>query len=186
MEMGRPQHRERQGNVWVAYMQLATAPGHSFYDRLNAVLEAEGFDRSVEDLCAKAYAPQFGHPSLASGIETPMREGLRDWSASGRSARLTRRFSAGSIRGRRDGRKIARRSIRVPSAISSGGTRDGGRRTPRIRRDSPKATVLRPQSFGSYTRILRASIGPVHKRREGLICLVRQWRCFHGVKNVSP
>jgi transposase len=31
---------------------LATAPGHPFYERLNAVLDAEGFDRFVEDLCA--------------------------------------------------------------------------------------------------------------------------------------
>jgi len=47
---------------------LATAPGHPFYERLNAVLDAEGFDRVVEDLCAKFYAPQFGRPSLTPGI----------------------------------------------------------------------------------------------------------------------
>ena len=31
-----------------AYTELATAPGHPFYERLNAVLDAEGFDRVVE------------------------------------------------------------------------------------------------------------------------------------------
>jgi len=35
---------------------------------LNAVLDAEGFDRFVEDLCARFYAPQFGRPSLTPGI----------------------------------------------------------------------------------------------------------------------
>jgi len=52
----------------VAHTELATAPGHPFYERLNAVLNAEGFDRFVEDLCAKFYAPQFGRPSLTPGI----------------------------------------------------------------------------------------------------------------------
>ncbi len=52
----------------MAHTQLATAPGHPFYERLNAVLDAEGFDRFVEELCAKFYAPQFGRPSLTPGI----------------------------------------------------------------------------------------------------------------------
>jgi hypothetical protein len=68
MAMGRRQHRERQEDLWVAHTQLATAPGHPFYERLNAVLDAEGFDRFVEQLCAKFYAPQFGRPSLTPGI----------------------------------------------------------------------------------------------------------------------
>jgi transposase len=68
MAMGRRQHRERQEDLWVAHRELATAPGHPFYERLNAVLDAEGFDRFVEDLCAKFYAPQFGRPSLTPGI----------------------------------------------------------------------------------------------------------------------
>jgi transposase len=68
MAMGRRQQRERQEGLWVAHTELATAPGHPFYERLNAVLDAEGFDRFVEDLCAKFYAPQFGRPSLTPGI----------------------------------------------------------------------------------------------------------------------
>jgi transposase len=68
MAMGRRQHRERQEDLWVAHTELATAPGHPFYKRLNAVLDAEGFDRFVEDICAKFYAPQFGRPSLTPGI----------------------------------------------------------------------------------------------------------------------
>jgi transposase len=68
MAMGRRQHRERQEDLWVAHTQLAAAPGHPFYERLNAVLDAEGFDRFVEELCARFYAPQFGRPSLTPGI----------------------------------------------------------------------------------------------------------------------
>jgi len=66
--MGKRQHRERQEDLWVAHTQLAAAPGHPFYERLNAVLDAEAFDRFVEELCAKFYAPQFGRPSLTPGI----------------------------------------------------------------------------------------------------------------------
>ncbi len=68
MAMGRRQNRERQEGLWVAHTELASAPGHPFYERLNGVLEAEGFDAFVEDLCAKFYAPQFGRPSLTPGI----------------------------------------------------------------------------------------------------------------------
>jgi transposase len=68
MAMGKRQHRERQEDLWVAHTQLATAPGHPFYERLNAVLDAEDFDRFVESLCARFYAPQFGRPSLTPGI----------------------------------------------------------------------------------------------------------------------
>jgi transposase len=68
MAMGRRHHRERQEDLWVAHTELATAPGHPFYERLNAVLDAEGFDRFAEGLCAKFYVPQFGRPSLTPGI----------------------------------------------------------------------------------------------------------------------
>jgi transposase len=46
---------------------LPTSPGHPFYARLNALLEAHGFDRFVEDLCRAFYAPVMGRPSLAPG-----------------------------------------------------------------------------------------------------------------------
>ena len=39
-----------QEDLWVAHRGLATAPVHPLYERLNGVLEAEGFDRFVEDL----------------------------------------------------------------------------------------------------------------------------------------
>ena len=48
--------------------QLASAPGHPFYQRLNELLEAEHFDEFVEKRCAKFYAAKYGRPSLAPGI----------------------------------------------------------------------------------------------------------------------
>jgi transposase len=49
-------------------MELATAPGHPFYQRLNELLEAERFDEFVEGHCAKFYAAKYGRPSLTPGI----------------------------------------------------------------------------------------------------------------------
>ena len=53
--------------MWVATAGLPKSPGHPFYTRLNAVLEAADFDRFVEGLCAQFYAPVMGRPSLAPG-----------------------------------------------------------------------------------------------------------------------
>jgi transposase len=39
--------------LWVAHTELASAPGHPFYQRLNEVLEAEQFDEFVEGRCAR-------------------------------------------------------------------------------------------------------------------------------------
>jgi transposase len=68
MAMGRRQDREKQEGLWVAYTEVASSPGHPFYERLNGVLEAEGFDGFVEKRCAKFYAAQLGRPSLTPGI----------------------------------------------------------------------------------------------------------------------
>ena len=59
--------QSEQGSMWVASVKLPKSPGHPFYMRLNELLEAEDFDRFVEGLCAKFYAPVMGRPSLAPG-----------------------------------------------------------------------------------------------------------------------
>src|SRR5215204_1321468 len=56
-----------QPPLWVAASDLPTSPGHPFYTRLNAILDAEGFDRFVEDQCRRFYAPIMGRPSLEPG-----------------------------------------------------------------------------------------------------------------------
>src|SRR5271170_4101834 len=59
--------RSEQGSLWVATAELPKSPGHPFYTRLNALLDADNFDRFVESQCARFYAPVMGRPSLAPG-----------------------------------------------------------------------------------------------------------------------
>src|SRR5665811_1589729 len=68
MAMGRRKRREKQEGLWIAQQELAAAPGHPFYQKLNELLEAERFDEFVEGLCARFYAEQYGRPSLTPGI----------------------------------------------------------------------------------------------------------------------
>ncbi len=66
--MGTRRQREKQEEIWIAHQELASAPGHPFYQKLNELLEAEGFDEFVEKRCAKFYAKTRGRPSLTPGI----------------------------------------------------------------------------------------------------------------------
>jgi transposase len=68
MAMGTRKQREKQEEIWIAHQELASAPGHPFYQRLNELLEAGKFDEFVEGRCAKFYAPKYGRPSLTPGI----------------------------------------------------------------------------------------------------------------------
>jgi transposase len=56
-----------QAPLWVAASDLPVSPGHPFYTRLNALLDAHAFDAFVEDACRGFYAPVLGRPSLAPG-----------------------------------------------------------------------------------------------------------------------
>jgi transposase len=56
-----------QPPLWIAASDLPTSPGHPFYARLNAVLDAQGFDRFAEDQCRTFYAKVMGRPSLPPG-----------------------------------------------------------------------------------------------------------------------
>jgi len=66
--MGTRKQREKQEDIWIAHTELASAPAHPFYQKLNELLEAEKFDEFVEERCAKYYAPKYGRPSLTPGI----------------------------------------------------------------------------------------------------------------------
>src|SRR6266849_1356983 len=68
MAMGTRSQRERQEDFWIAHTELATAPGHPFYQRLNELLEGEGFDGFVEGVCSRFYDEKNGRPSLTPGI----------------------------------------------------------------------------------------------------------------------
>ena len=67
MAMGKRRRRGRQPSMWVSSSDLPRSAGHPFYERLNRVLDASGFDAFVEEQCAKFYADGVGRPSLAPG-----------------------------------------------------------------------------------------------------------------------
>src|SRR5215210_1881814 len=56
-----------QSPLWIAASDLPASPGHPFYARLNAVLDAHGFDRFVEGQCRRFYAKTMGRPGLPPG-----------------------------------------------------------------------------------------------------------------------
>lgn len=63
--MGTREHE--QSSLWIPTSDLPKSPGHPFFSRLNAMLDAHDFDRFVEDLCRGFYAPVMGRPGLAPG-----------------------------------------------------------------------------------------------------------------------
>jgi len=67
MAMGTRKQRQRQEPLWYR-AELAEAPGHPFYQKLNRVLEAAGFDAFCEEQCQPFYAEKLGRPSLAPGV----------------------------------------------------------------------------------------------------------------------
>ena len=67
MAMGTREGRQRQEQLWVTHAELATAPGHPFYKRLNELLDREKFDAYAEQECARFYADNNGRPSLPPG-----------------------------------------------------------------------------------------------------------------------
>ena len=67
MAMGKKK-REEQSPLWIATTDLPETPGHPFFERLNQILEAQGFDRLVERLCRKFYADKMGRPSMPPGV----------------------------------------------------------------------------------------------------------------------
>ena len=56
-----------QSPLWVVTADLPKSPGHPFYARLNALLDANDFDRFVERKCRRFYAKRMGRPSLTPG-----------------------------------------------------------------------------------------------------------------------
>ena len=53
MSLGR--RTERQAPLWVSCQELPSSPGNPFYEKLNGLLEGDGFDAFVENLCAPFY-----------------------------------------------------------------------------------------------------------------------------------
>src|SRR5919109_1044199 len=66
MALGKRQ--PKQQDLWIAAPELPTAPGHPFYQKLNALLDEAGFDPFVEDLCRPYYADGVGRPGIPPGV----------------------------------------------------------------------------------------------------------------------
>jgi len=67
MAMGKRNRKHRQQSIWIATQDLPRSASHPFYAQLNRILEQNGFDNYVEELCSAFYAPTMGRPSLAPG-----------------------------------------------------------------------------------------------------------------------
>jgi transposase len=67
MSMGTRKSRQRQEQLWVMHTELAAAPGHPFYQRVNDLLDREKFDEFSEAQCARFYCSGNGRPSLPPG-----------------------------------------------------------------------------------------------------------------------
>ena len=66
MALGR-RRRERQEDLFVARSEIRSA-GNPFYAALNGLLDANGFDDFVEELCREFYSETRGRPSVAPGV----------------------------------------------------------------------------------------------------------------------
>jgi transposase len=67
MAMGTKRARQKQEALFYASEQ-AEAPGHPFYQRLNAVLNQAEFDKFCERQCRGFYHSKLGRPSLPPGV----------------------------------------------------------------------------------------------------------------------
>ena len=65
--MGKKDRSCSQEPLWVAGADLPRSAGHPFYERLNGILDAGGFDEFAESACAVFYAERMGRPSLPPG-----------------------------------------------------------------------------------------------------------------------
>ena len=79
--MGTTRDDGSQQSMWVSAADLPRGGGHPFYERLNRILEAAGFDAFVEGLCAQFYAakmPDFHHGLIGPicSLLTPCQPGV--------------------------------------------------------------------------------------------------------------
>lgn len=68
MAMGTRKDRERTEMLWLSATEIRATAAHPFYNRLNELLDTQGFDLFVEGECKEFYAKKMGRPSLPPGI----------------------------------------------------------------------------------------------------------------------
>ena len=59
---------DEQQEMWVATTSLPKSQGHIFYRKLNQLLAAADFDRTVEKLCRSHYHSHLGRPGIPPGV----------------------------------------------------------------------------------------------------------------------
>jgi hypothetical protein len=67
MSLGKRGPYEKRVPIWIEVAQLATPSGYPFYERLNRLLNTQGFDAFAESACERFYA-KVGRPGLAPGV----------------------------------------------------------------------------------------------------------------------
>src|SRR5260370_7218500 len=65
MAIGR--RKEKQSELFIPAVDLATGSGHPFYSKLNEVLADAGFDQFVEKKCGPYYK-EGGRPGIPPGV----------------------------------------------------------------------------------------------------------------------
>jgi transposase len=66
--MGR--RTDKQAPMWVGTTELPRSPGHRFYEKLDELLRAAGFDKQVEALCESSFdaGAAGGRLSIVPGV----------------------------------------------------------------------------------------------------------------------
>ena len=70
MSLGR--RTERQEALWVSCHEMLKSPGNPFYQKLNGILEKDGFDAFVENLCVPCYANNVDRLSIVLARSFPI------------------------------------------------------------------------------------------------------------------
>jgi len=60
--------KDEQQEMWVSTTSLPKSQGHVFYRKLNEVLAAAEFDRTVESICRPYYHDYIGRPGIPPGV----------------------------------------------------------------------------------------------------------------------
>src|SRR6187549_1732169 len=109
MAVGKRKRRLRQQSMWIATQNLPRSASHPFYTRLNRILDQNGLDDYVEELCSAFYASTMGRPTesgagtvfstVDAGIFRTDRIGTWDCLARSRLAECASVFGIGVGRG---------------------------------------------------------------------------------------
>lgn len=71
--------QERQEMFWGPASELPQAPGHPFYERLNKILDGQGFDRFVEERSFSRSCVRLGRLCVATAHSVAEGSSSRDW-----------------------------------------------------------------------------------------------------------